>query len=86
LKYGKIFTLERGTPPRQGTHVLAARSDIVEGILPLAREALSPLPSWPPELFGLRKRRAPRETEPIRVHLEECRVPSSDGKMSSGSE
>src|SRR5262249_38680193 len=27
--------LSRGTPPRQGTHVLAASSDIVEAILPL---------------------------------------------------
>src|SRR6266446_6059288 len=33
--------LSGGIPPRQGTHVLAARLDIVEPILPSAREALS---------------------------------------------
>src|SRR5260370_22073298 len=78
--------LSGDTPPRQGTHVLAARSDIVEVILPPARETLSPLPSRPSELFGIRKERAPGESELIRLRLEERRVPSRDGKMSSSSE
>src|SRR5208337_325691 len=65
--------LSGGTPPRQGTHILAARSDIVEVIVPPAHETLSLLPSRPSELFGMRKWRAPRESELIGPHLEECR-------------
>src|SRR5713101_6353551 len=65
--------LSGGTPPRQGTHVLAARSDIVEVILPPAGERVSPPPSRPSELFGMREERVPREIELIRVHLEDCR-------------
>src|SRR5216684_562730 len=64
--------LSGDTPPRQGTHVLAARSDIVEVILPLARATLSPLPSRPLELFEMRKEPAPCEAKPIRLLLEEC--------------
>src|SRR6266571_4981155 len=48
--------LSGGTPPRQGTHVLAARSDIVEVILPPARETLTPVHHCrSSELFGMRK-------------------------------
>src|SRR6266699_2832345 len=48
--------LSGGTPPRQGTHVLAARSDIVEVILPPARETLTPVHYCrSSELFGMRK-------------------------------
>src|SRR5712692_9674231 len=65
--------LSGGTPPRQGTHVLAASSDIVERILPPAGERVSPPPSRPSELFGMREERVPREIELIRVHLEDCR-------------
>src|SRR5216684_258349 len=61
--------LSGDTPPRQGTHVLAARSDIVEVILPLARATLSPLPSRPLELFEMRKEPAPCEAKPIRLLL-----------------
>src|SRR6266481_7422702 len=78
--------LSGGTPPRQGTHVLAARSDIVKLILPPARETLSPLHCRPSELFGIRKERAHGESELIRLRLEEYRVPSRDRKMSSSSE
>src|SRR5713226_2812823 len=78
--------LSGDTPPRQGTHVLAARSDIVEVILPPARETLSPLRCRPSKLFGMRRERAPCEAELIRLHLEEeCRVRSIDKKMSSSS-
>jgi hypothetical protein len=53
---GELLTLERGTPPRQATHVLAARSDIVEVILPPTRETLTPLRYCrSSELFGMRK-------------------------------
>src|SRR6266851_4843660 len=54
--------LSGGAPPRQGTHVLAERSDIVELILPSVGGRISPPPSRPPELFGMRKERAPRES------------------------
>src|SRR5215831_5752036 len=47
--------LSGGTPPRQGTHVLAARSDIVEVILPLVRETLRPLHCRPSVLSRHRK-------------------------------
>jgi len=48
---------------------LAARSDIAETILPPTGEKVSPTPPWPPELFGMRRERLPREIELIRVHL-----------------
>ena len=57
---GELLTLERGTPPRQGTHVLAASSDIVERILSPPGQTLSSPPSGPSELFGMRQGRVPR--------------------------
>src|SRR5260370_41515103 len=78
--------LSGGVPPRQGTHVLAARSDIVEAILLPPRETLSPLPSRPAERFGMRKEGTPRESELIRGHLQEPRARSRDRNVSVSSE
>src|SRR5258706_14422882 len=81
----RFSPLSGGTPPRQGTHVLAARSDIAKVILPPARETLTPPPSRPAELFGMRKERAPDESELI-GRTWKCRVRSRDRKLSSTSE
>src|SRR5260370_28817832 len=77
--------LSGDTPPRQGTHVLAARSDIVEVILLPAPETLSQLHCRLSELSGMRQGRA-RETEMTKLHFEECCVRSRDGKMTSSGE
>src|SRR5260370_33246505 len=77
--------LSGGTPPRQGTHVLAPRLDILELILPSVGERVSPRPSRLFELFGMRRERVPREIELVRVYLKEYCVRSSE-KMSPRAE